>query len=86
MSYVCAVLLGNFNVSIDPSETKTYNVVKVTTESITHHQHVQDYTSRNAWDFTDYSKNVLIPILCICGCVGNLLNLLILGMRIKEGR
>ena len=37
------------------------------------------------WTFVDYSRHVLIPLLCIIGILGNLLNMSILGKRIKEG-
>ena len=38
------------------------------------------------WTFLEYSKHVLVPLLCVIGILGNLLNLSILGKRIKEGK
>ena len=38
------------------------------------------------WTFLEYSTHVLIPLLCVIGILGNLLNMTILGKRIKEGK
>ena len=38
-----------------------------------------------SWTFLEYSTHVLIPLLCVIGILGNLLNMTILGKRIKEG-
>ena len=37
------------------------------------------------WDFYDWNKHVIIPSLCVFGIIGNVLNLVILGKRTKEG-
>ena len=43
-------------------------------------------THLDPWDFHDWNKNVFIPALCAFGLIGNVLNLVILGKRIREGR
>ena len=81
----CVMLLGPVNISVIPHQTKAYDIIPATTESAHPNQNIQN-SVESTWDLTDYSKMVFIPFLCICGCVGNLLNLLILGMRIREGK
>ena len=37
------------------------------------------------WEFVDYQKLVFVPALCVCGVIGNLLNIIILTKKIREG-
>ena len=38
-----------------------------------------------SWDYTDFTKKVAVPMLCTFGIVGNMLNIIILSARIREG-
>ena len=38
------------------------------------------------WDFRDWSNNVFVPFLCCFGIIGNALNLVILGKKMREGK
>ena len=37
------------------------------------------------WNFYDWNKHVIVPFLCVLGIIGNVLNLVILGKRTREG-
>ena len=37
------------------------------------------------WDFHDWNRKVIVPFLCAVGILGNVLNLAVLGRRIREG-
>ena len=38
------------------------------------------------WDYTDFTKKVAVPVLCLFGIIGNILNIVILSTRIREGK
>ena len=39
----------------------------------------------DSWDYTDFTRKVAVPMLCTFGIVGNVLNIVILSVRIREG-
>ena len=38
------------------------------------------------WDYGDFTRKFAVPSLCVFGTVGNVLNILILSKRIREGK
>ena len=38
------------------------------------------------WDFGDFTRKFAVPSLCAFGTIGNILNILILSKRIREGK
>ena len=38
------------------------------------------------WDYGDFTRKFAVPSLCIFGTIGNVLNILILSKRIREGK
>ena len=38
------------------------------------------------WDYGDFTRKFAVPSLCAFGTVGNVLNILILSKRIREGK
>ena len=61
----------------------TYQLI-TDNESINNNQETTEEVV--SWTFLDYSRHVFVPLLCIIGILGNLLNMSILGKRIKEGK
>ena len=39
-----------------------------------------------SWDYNDFTRKVAVPGLCTFGVIGNVLNIIILSTRVKEGR
>ena len=39
-----------------------------------------------SWDYNDFTRKVAVPALCTFGVIGNILNIIILSTRVKEGR
>ena len=89
MEFLCA-LLDDKGQSLNdniPNVTKSApNETLMNKNNSTLTQNVTLLTSHlDPWDFHDWNKNVLIPLLCVIGIFGNLLNLAVLGKRIHEG-
>lgn len=38
------------------------------------------------WDYGTFTRRIAIPLLCIIGIIGNILNAIILTKKIKEGK
>ena len=38
------------------------------------------------WDYGDFTRQITVPFLCAFGIIGNILNILILSKRIREGK
>ena len=38
------------------------------------------------WDYGDFTRKFAVPSLCVFGTIGNVLNILILSKRIREGK
>ena len=86
MELVCDIL--------DPNETP---IVEVATNSSREVEYTQtnntydpiNFTLQQAhldpWNFYDWNKHVIVPSLCVFGIIGNVINLIILGKRTKEG-
>lgn len=92
MDWLCTFLEDNHaNIISDNISTQhPYNSTNPTYQSITSASDQGEYTSdkQNSlpWDFMDYSNKIVIPCLCVFGLIGNFLNLVILGKRIREGK
>ena len=88
MEIIC-VLLQRKDESTDDISNVTKNVQNETlprTNGTELSTNVTLLTSHlDPWDFHDWNKNVFIPLLCMIGIFGNLLNLAVLGRRIHEG-
>lgn len=42
--------------------------------------------SDTGWEYRDYVIKVAVPVLCAFGIIGNVLNIIILSTRIREGK
>ena len=38
------------------------------------------------WNYGDFTRRIAIPSLCVFGIIGNILNVIILSKKIKEGK
>ena len=38
------------------------------------------------WDYGDFTRQFAVPSLCVFGTIGNVLSILILSKRIREGK
>ena len=63
---------GNMSTEADDSQSGHTNLT------------LQD-ANLDPWNFYDWNKQVIFPILCVLGIIGNVLNLVILGKRTREG-
>ena len=53
------------------------------TNTVSGKKHVE--YEEDSWDYTDFTRKVAVPMLCTFGIVGNVLNIIILSVRIREG-
>ena len=58
-------------------------VLENATNTVSGKNHVE--YEENSWDYTDFTRKVAVPMLCTFGIVGNVLNIIILSVRIREG-
>ena len=85
MELICQKL--DPNVTIASAIATTGNV---STEADDNQADPTNFTLQHAnldpWNFYDWNKHVIVPILCVLGIIGNVLNLVILGKRTREGK
>ena len=86
MELLCPVRDTNLTVSgfvkvteVTPNATSYQNNVTSTTTAMTPYADV-------SWDYNDFTRKVAVPALCTFGVIGNILNIIILSTRVKEGR
>ncbi len=78
-------LAGPSNLSYAPLDDGGGGVPNATLDPATATVDVAVEVPDSGWQFHDWSQNVFIPGLCCFGIIGNLLNLVILTKRIREG-
>ena len=86
MELLCQVLDSNLSTAGPIGNAATSNMSTDADDNQSGHTNLtlQD-ANLDPWNFIDWNKHVIVPTLCVLGIIGNVLNLVILGKRTREG-
>ena len=89
MELFCQVLDPNVTITATIGSGVDAATGNISTEGDNSQSGLTNLTLQDAnldpWNFYDWNKQVIVPILCVLGIIGNVLNLVILGKRTREG-
>ena len=74
--------LQGYNVTVNRTievtlDDSTFRGVNTTSSEAPHDIH---------WNYGDFTRRFAVPSLCVFGMIGNVLNIMILSKRIREGK